>query len=474
MKVHTEKKQENKSKVVTNDLSKKQSGDIPTFQFVNNRQEATSQRKMQEVANHSRHDRKIALLQAKANNHLAPQPVQKKVNKTGLPDKLKTGIESLSGYSMDDVKVHYNSDKPAQLNAHAYAQGTDIHLATGQEKHLPHEAWHVVQQKQGRVKPTMQMRGKVNVNDDVGLEKEADVMGSRASEAVEKNSKDFQLKKDMVYSNKVMRLKHMLLPSSNHIQRKLKEMSAQDLPENDGTNKFLENVLLKYSKDRFNEMDEKAIEKFLYKAYSTAPIKANFSNASGDFKSSTMKDTFGGNESWKFSALKESRPSTFRMMIRFRDSVDINNVSFFISKIQMIAEGLMPLVSSFKNTGDDSLIGNRTDPLIIYTSQNPENTEFEKLHKFILDHAEILDFEKDPAFYQKANVAPFYFGKQPTYEHKKQGIESFGTIFTTAVAQAIVHLRTHFDFMYPDIINLRGMIQFSKNAGFHNNLDSST
>ena len=81
---------------------------------------------------------------------------------------------------MDDVKVHYNSDKPAQLQAHAYAQGTDIHLGAGKEKHLAHEAWHVVQQKQGRVKPTVQMKGKVNVNDDAGLEKEADVMGAKA------------------------------------------------------------------------------------------------------------------------------------------------------------------------------------------------------------------------------------------------------------------------------------------------------
>ncbi|MBI3134469.1 MAG: DUF4157 domain-containing protein [Bacteroidetes bacterium] len=107
--------------------------------------------------------------------------IQKKAtNTTGLPDTLKSGIENLSGHSMDDVKVHYNSDKPAQLNAHAYAQGTDIHVASGQEKHLPHEAWHVVQQKQGRVKPTLQMKGKVNFNDDAGLEKEADVMGDKA------------------------------------------------------------------------------------------------------------------------------------------------------------------------------------------------------------------------------------------------------------------------------------------------------
>jgi hypothetical protein len=102
-------------------------------------------------------------------------------NYTGMSDSLKTGIEYLSGFSMDDVKVHYNSGKPAQLNALAYAQGTDIHIAPGQERHLPHEAWHVVQQKQGRVRPTMQMKGGINVNDDKGLENEADVMGEKAS-----------------------------------------------------------------------------------------------------------------------------------------------------------------------------------------------------------------------------------------------------------------------------------------------------
>ena len=90
-------------------------------------------------------------------------PAKKKENKTGLPDNLKSGIESLSGMSMDDVKIHYNSANPAQLNAEAYAQGTDIHIAPGQEKHLPHEAWHVAQQKQGRVQPTMQMKNGVPV-----------------------------------------------------------------------------------------------------------------------------------------------------------------------------------------------------------------------------------------------------------------------------------------------------------------------
>ena len=89
------------------------------------------------------------------------EPVQKK-NETGMPDNLKAGIEDLSGFAMDDVRVHYNSDKPAT------------------EQHLPHEAWHVAQQMAGRVEPTTEMGG-LPVNDNVGLEHEADVMGARAN-----------------------------------------------------------------------------------------------------------------------------------------------------------------------------------------------------------------------------------------------------------------------------------------------------
>lgn len=102
-----------------------------------------------------------------------------KRNKTGMPDNLKSGMEALSGFDMDDVKVHYNSLKPAQFHALAFTQGTDIHVAPGQEQYLPHEAWHVVQQKQGRVAPTGTMKG-VSVNENPGLEQEADTMGSRA------------------------------------------------------------------------------------------------------------------------------------------------------------------------------------------------------------------------------------------------------------------------------------------------------
>jgi hypothetical protein len=65
------------------------------------------------------------------------------------------------------------------VGALAYAQGNDIHLGPGQERHLPHEAWHVVQQRQGRVQPTTSVAG-VAVNDDPALEHEADTMGGKA------------------------------------------------------------------------------------------------------------------------------------------------------------------------------------------------------------------------------------------------------------------------------------------------------
>ncbi|CAM3874951.1 hypothetical protein VA7868_02349 [Vibrio aerogenes CECT 7868] len=109
----------------------------------------------------------------------APMPVQRK-NNTGLPDHIKAGVEHLSGMSMDHVRVSYNSPRPAQLNAHAYAQGNRILMAPGQAHHVAHEAWHVVQQAQGRVAPTTQFAGQA-INDSPALEREADVMGAKAA-----------------------------------------------------------------------------------------------------------------------------------------------------------------------------------------------------------------------------------------------------------------------------------------------------
>lgn len=108
------------------------------------------------------------------------KPLFRRRTKRVCPTTWKAGIEDLSGFAMDDVRVHYNSDKPATVQALAYTQGTDIHVAPGQEQHLPHEAWHVAQQMAGRVEPTTEVGG-LPVNDNPALEHEADVMGARAN-----------------------------------------------------------------------------------------------------------------------------------------------------------------------------------------------------------------------------------------------------------------------------------------------------
>jgi hypothetical protein len=236
MNTHADKTSRATSKANANGLPKLQRDARFTFQLSDSRSEAAAPTKPQELANNSPQvsrlrslqqlaknrpqSRQAAQLQVLANAKVsssiqqrigngiaqraqAPEQeelVQKKFefmqrqpneserkpreNNTGLPENIKAGIESLSGQSLDHVRVHYNSAKPAQLNALAYAQGSDIHLAPGQEQHLPHEAWHIVQQAQGRVRPTMQINDGVPVNDDAGLEREADLMGGKAAIAV--------------------------------------------------------------------------------------------------------------------------------------------------------------------------------------------------------------------------------------------------------------------------------------------------
>jgi hypothetical protein len=151
-------------------------------QVVDNRPATAMQMQLQAKADSCARMQQGAQLKTLVENRAPRQrhSLQGAENHTGLPDQLRSGVESMSGISMDDVKVNFNSPQPAQLNASAFAQGSEIHVGPGQEQHLPHEAWHVVQQKQGRVGATLQMAG-VPVNDDQALESEADQMGARAA-----------------------------------------------------------------------------------------------------------------------------------------------------------------------------------------------------------------------------------------------------------------------------------------------------
>ena len=98
-----------------------------------------------------------------------------------LPAALRTGLESTSGDDLSDVRIHTNSASPASVDALASSQGQNIHLAPGQG-HLPHESRHVAQQMARRVQATAE-ENCAAVNDDVTLEREADLMARRAAEA---------------------------------------------------------------------------------------------------------------------------------------------------------------------------------------------------------------------------------------------------------------------------------------------------
>ena len=93
-------------------------------------------------------------------------------NNTGIPLQMKDEFEKFSGFTLDNVRVHYNSDKPAELSALAYTQGSHVFVGPGQEQHLRHELGHVVQQKAGMVKPTGYIDG-IAINNDEILEKQA-------------------------------------------------------------------------------------------------------------------------------------------------------------------------------------------------------------------------------------------------------------------------------------------------------------
>lgn len=108
--------------------------------------------------------------------------ISRDAQSSGMPDGLRTRAESLSGVSLRHVRVHRHSRRPEEFDAVACTDGEHIHLGPGQDGHLGHEAWHVVQQLQGRVKATGRV-GDLKVNDDDAMEREADIMGRRVMAA---------------------------------------------------------------------------------------------------------------------------------------------------------------------------------------------------------------------------------------------------------------------------------------------------
>ncbi|NKB82117.1 MAG: hypothetical protein GKS05_09570 [Nitrospirales bacterium] len=129
--------------------------------FVDNRPEAMAQQKLIDAIHHS------------------PAMVAQRKQLQGLFGS----AAQLQGGEEEDLQMKQASSAPIQLNALAYAQGIDIHVASRQERHLPHEAWHVVQQVKGRVQPTINVNGAA-VNDHEALESEATTMGEKSVQHV--------------------------------------------------------------------------------------------------------------------------------------------------------------------------------------------------------------------------------------------------------------------------------------------------
>lgn len=297
MAIYTDKTKEIESQASTQETFPGRSNEGNYFSHLDRRSGAIAQRKLQERGNFNSQHRQLKTFQEMADNYQGSsvsaqlkartdnnatsqlQGFQSNENNAGLPAPLKSGIESLSGYSMDNVKVHFNSDKPAQLQAHAYTQGSDIHLASGQEKYLPHEAWHVVQQKQGRVKPTTQLKSSQLVNDDTSLEREADIMGARAATLGHQEktglSNPLTSRPAAGNSSSPVQLKANEMTTSSHAYPSMKEEIAAQYKQPDGRldelwnsedlnrriNKYQSGGLPYHSKAKLSTLDSKDIKK---------------------------------------------------------------------------------------------------------------------------------------------------------------------------------------------------------------------
>ncbi len=129
-----------------------------------------------------------AAISVPAAAHPNALPEQPEASGPSMPDRVRVKMERALGADFSKVKIHANSPQAAKLDARAYTQGNDIHFSarayrpftrSGQEL-LAHELAHVVQQRQGNVKPSIEVNHRP-INDDPALETEADSIGRSVS-----------------------------------------------------------------------------------------------------------------------------------------------------------------------------------------------------------------------------------------------------------------------------------------------------
>lgn len=127
-------------------------------------------------------------IQAKKGQHPDSSAGKTTNSFANLNMSLQAKMQNSFSTSFQDVDIHQNDASATRMGALAYTQGNNVHFAPGQfnpntqggQELLGHELTHVVQQREGRVQPTKQGKGKA-VNDSPTLENEADNIGNKAA-----------------------------------------------------------------------------------------------------------------------------------------------------------------------------------------------------------------------------------------------------------------------------------------------------
>ncbi|MBB6735616.1 DUF4157 domain-containing protein [Cohnella sp. CBP 2801] len=189
-------------------------------------------------------------------------PLQRKSpGSNQLPAEVQAKMESAFGADFSDVKIHANSSAANNVGALAYAQGNEIHFAPGQynphsqrgQQMIGHELTHVIQQKAGRVAPTGRVGSGALLNDDPGLEREADEMGARAAAFGTPGPETVQRMVDRTRATPLVRG-----PSTELIQRM---PSSQDIIAKVGApKKHVKNKMASTRVGKFLKMKENLIE----------------------------------------------------------------------------------------------------------------------------------------------------------------------------------------------------------------------
>lgn len=113
----------------------------------------------------------------------------KRINSNGMSEETLNKMSNSFGEDFSNVNIHSDSKSAVDVGALAYTQGNDIHFAPGQydpasssgQSLLGHELTHIVQQREGRVQANNEING-MPLNDDKGLEQEADEKGAQVAQ----------------------------------------------------------------------------------------------------------------------------------------------------------------------------------------------------------------------------------------------------------------------------------------------------